>query len=350
MWLFNRKKIGEGRKFGVGAFPDPIDGRDYSYPEVAFGAAPVDWNAGYDVEKELGITIPLKNQNGSSSCVGQGWSYYVGVLNAVEIGYYDEASAKAIYSQIHLSGGGAYIRDGGLLAVNWGALPEIVVPTYDNDKPPSEAFCINKDWKNENTDKLAKVWQGKEARVIKGEMSMDLVATAIRDNHGVAGGLYGANNGTWGSNEPKPPAKSEWGHCIYFGKFGTDEKGKYIATPNSWGTRGKDSLHPDGWQKLREDYFTSKYMFNPWTLVDKPNYHPISNEAIKVMKNNEKKVIMEAENAGRKGILVSGKLREIKDPTNNRATAACLYSLANNGVGQMVNTKMFDEIPKGEDF
>jgi hypothetical protein len=168
---------------------------------------------------------------------------------------------------------------------------------------------------------------------------------AIRDNYGVLGGVYGENNGTWGSGEPKPPVHPTWAHCIFLGKYGKDELGKYIATPNSWGTRPKDKLHPDGWQKLRADWFNNNKMFNPWTLVDKSNL--MSAETAKIMAENEKKIIVESEGHGRKGVIVDGKLREI---TEAREADAALYVLTNNGLGKTVNSKTFDEIPKGPNF
>lgn len=345
MWWFN-KKIGEGKKFGTGAKPDLIDLRDYSY-EPVLGAAPVDWDKGYDIEKELKIKIPLKNQNGSSSCVGQGWSYYVGVLDAVETGIYDEDSAKAIYSQIFLPNGGAYIRDGAKLIVDFGALAEYLVPSYEGKEAPKESFMRDKSWLNAKITEIAKKLQAKEYRSFS--TNMDIVAAAIRDNYGVVGGINGSNNGTWGTGEPKPPVKAEWAHCLYFGKFGKDSLGKYIATPNSWGSRAMDSLHPDSWQKLREDYFHDKFMFNPWTLTDKPNFS-MSNETKEILKNNEKKLIIEGEGAGRKGIVIGGTLRQVVDPSNNRSAAACLYVLTNNGFGKTVNTKTFNEMTKGTNF
>jgi len=45
-----------------------------------------------------------------------------------------------------------------------------------------------------------------------------------------------------------------------------DDKGKYLLTPNSWWNLG--------WlQKLRENWFADdgRWIFNPWTIVDKPN-------------------------------------------------------------------------------
>ena len=278
------KKLAE-KKHGTGGVPDPVDKRDLEADVILQASDEVDWEKGYDVEKELDITLLFKDQGSTGSCNGQGWAYYIAVLNAIETGVYDEASAKAFYSQIFINqpSGGSYVRDGAKLAVNWGALLEKIVSSYVTfttqdingtrliTNPPTEEFIRDLSWKTPEMDKLAKNLQAKEYRRINGIRTMDLFAKAIRDNHGVVSGLYGENNGTWRGLEPKPPVNRKWGHLIYLGKFGTDEKGKYIATPNSWGKRKGDALHPDGWQKLREDYFKSGNMFSPWTLTDKPN-------------------------------------------------------------------------------
>ncbi len=332
---------------GLGAVPDKIDDRDLMYTP-RLGASPVDWKTGYDVEKDLNIKIPIKSQNGSGSCVAQAWSYYVAVLNAVETGKYVEDSAKAIFSQIHLSYG-AYIRDGGKLITNWGSLNENVVPSYDKGKPPKDPFMEDLSWKTSELDKKAAILKAKKYKCLFGQRSMDDFARAIKENHGVVTGVYVGNNGSWRTFEPTP-SKKTGGHALYLGKFGIDERGKYIATPNSWGTRkGTDALHPDGWQKLRESYFNSSFIFNPWTLTDKPNPKD-EKKANVIMKNNEKKIIIEGEGSGRKGVIINGKLREILDHSDNRAAAACLYVLVNNGFGETVSTEVFDAMEKKQNF
>jgi hypothetical protein len=346
MNIFNWFK--KKQEFGTGALPDPSDPRDYIYEDVVGFGEPVDWDKGYDVEKEVGIKIPFKQQDGSGSCVGQGWAYYAAVINAVETKRYTEVSAKAIYSLIELglSQGGAYIRDGGKLIKDFGALLELVITSYDNGQPPSELFMKDKTWKTADMVALAKVLQAKDYRTIGGTPTMDLFAMAIRDNYGVVSGVNGENNGTWNSLEPKI-GKCDWGHCLYFGKFGKDSKGKYIATPNSWGCRGVDDLHPDGWQKLREEWFDPKYIFNPWTLTDQPNAIVVSPESQNIVKNYEKKLVVEAEGKGRVGIIINGKLNEVP---SDRKSAASVYVLTNNNLGVNVKTKIFDELTKGPNF
>lgn len=344
--IFKRKMI-----YGTGAIRDSLDIRDYRYEGIAAASAPVDWNTGFDIEKKLNIKIPLKNQNSSSSCVGQGFSYYGAVLNAAETGYYQEQSAKAIYSQIQLGlpGGGASLRDAAALSVNWGAIQESIVPSYENGQAPSENFMRIKTWKTAETDNLAKTFQSKEYRTFSAAQNMEMFAQAIRDNFGVVGGVDGENNGTWSTNEPQPPkGNPSWAHCLYFGKYGVDAKGKYVATPNSWGTRNdKDSLHPDDWQKLRENWFQSTHMFNPWTLVDKINVTAISLDAQNIINKFEKKLVIEGEGAGRKGIIVGGQLRPVR---TEREAPASTYVMANNGYGVTVTSKLFDELPKGANF
>lgn len=341
--------LGQNKVLGTGALRDPLDTRDQRYEGIAAAGEPIDWDKGFDIEKKLEVIIPFKNQDGSGSCVGQAWAFYGAILNMAEVGYYDEQSAKAIYSQIQLGQptGGAYIRDGAKLFVGWGSVNESEVPSYDNGNPPKEPFMKDKLWKNQEIDKLAKVFQAKEYKTFNAAQNMEVFAQAIRDNYGLVGGLDGSNNGTWKTLEPKPPIKKEWGHALYFGKFGIDKLGKFVATPNSWGPIGKDELHPDGWQKLREEWFETTSMFNPWTLVDKPNQVAISKEALSIINKYEKKFVIEGEGVGRKGIIIDGVLQEI---TKDREAAASIYVQSNNGSGVTVSTKDFNEVPKGKNF
>lgn len=278
--------------FGTGCFPDPLDTRDKSYDDHVAAAAPItiDWVKGYDIREHLGMDIPFKNQFSSGSCVGQGWSYYLAVINAVETGYMTVDSAKAFYSQINI-GWGAYIRDGAKLICEWGGLPETSVPSNRLDGTTDEEFMKDKTWKTPAMDTLAKILQGKDYKVINAVSNMDLFAQAILENHGVVGGVNGVNNGTWMSERPKPPTGNpEWGHCLYFGAFGTDEFGKFIASPNSWGNILGKEWKPGspvgyGWQKFYIDYFAQGgiNMYNPWTYTDKPNSNIMTN--VKVIKD-----------------------------------------------------------------
>jgi hypothetical protein len=334
--MTENKKI----EFGTGAFRDIVDIRDRLYDGIAFGAAPFDWAAGYDVEKVIGHKIPFKDQDGSLSCVGQSWAYYVGVLNAVETGVYRDVSAKALYSQIALPAGGAYLRDGAKLVVNWGAVNEDVVVSYDGGKPPAEPFMREREWLTGFDPHLARVLSAKEFRMIA-SISMEVVAQGIRDNFGLVGGVMGANNGSWNLLEPVPGAL-DWGHAVYFGKAGIDDNGKYIATPNSWGNRFNG-----GWQKFRENWFVDKYMFNPWLLVDQVNPIYMPQEIVDLIAANDKGMLIENDPPGRKGIIYDGKLMEV---ITGREGVAALYLIENKTTARRISKDQFDAIPRGNNF
>jgi len=284
-------------KFGHGAVKSPLDSRRFSYDKhvMALGAIEIDWDKGYDIRNKLGDYIDFKNQWSSSSCTGQGASYYLWVKQVIEsmdnhkmnlkelrVSHYEEVkelSAKALYSQTVIPGGGSYIHSPLSLAIKWGEVTNEIVPDHKKDGSTDESFMTELNWKNDSVDNLAKVLKGLEYREINVRSNMDLFAQAIIQNDGVVGGVVGTNNGTWSSENPKPPANTNnaWGHCLYMGSFGKDDKGKFIATPNSWGNLlGKRNWQPGdppgfGWQKLREDYFTNAWQFDPYTYTDKDN-------------------------------------------------------------------------------
>lgn len=303
-------------KFSTGAVKAPSDKRDRIYDDHVSlcGAIEIDWEKGYDVREELGGDIQIKNQYSSGSCVSQGWSYYIWILQVLEmIKKYgmtlkqllgnnpldvQEVSAKAIYSQIFLPNGGAYIYMGGKLVTKWGSVFERLVSSYKNDKTTDEEFMRDISWLNENISKIAGILKGKEYRVIRAKDNMDLFAQAILQNKGVVGGVSGQNGRGWNTERPKPPEskdKIEWGHCLAFLAFGKDEFGKYIATPNSWGRMdwNKDYIWKSGdkpgsgWQKLYTDYFTNDFQFDPWTYSDLINLEEnnIMNNFVRVVKD-----------------------------------------------------------------
>ena len=292
---------------------DPHDNRDLSYDAMAVGAPiSIDWKKGFDIRKVIGGDIKIKNQYKSLSCVGQGWAYYIWVKQVIEMitkygmdltqlevahkDEVDEVSAKAIYSQIFIAAtGGAYIRSGAKLLVNWGSLFEKIIPSINQSTNITEEdFMRDKTWINEQMNELANILQGKEYAVITASDNMDLFAQAILQNHGVVGGVCGQNGRGWNTENPLPPIENKpvWRHCLYYGAFGTDEKGRFIATPNSWGNGfkkvNKESVPwfdvGEGWQILRKDYFNSKWQFNPWTFQDKVNIKKM-NTNVKIIKD-----------------------------------------------------------------
>lgn len=297
------------QKFYTGVREESISYKNYSL-ELALASAGVDiedidWDKGFDIRNVLKRPIKSKQQSRSLSCVGQAWSYYAAVLNEIETGLIDEVSAKAIYSQIFLPNGGAYISYAAKLLIDWGSLYEKQLPSHKEDGSVTEEFMRDKQWKTPEIDKIAKVLQAKQYRTINAKEDMDVYAQAIMRNMGIVSGFYGQNGVGWGNSErPKPPTKIDWAHCVYYGAFGRDRYGRYLATPNSWGLwfADRDWRPGDppgfGWQKVYADYFVHGNHFNPWTLTDKPNL--IFDDMLQLIKGDKDNKVYEI---GKDGLL-----------------------------------------------
>lgn len=276
-----------------GAVKDLKDERDYIYE--ALGTKPLteeEWKAGYSIEKEIGYTIPVKNQYQSYSCVGQAYAYYLAVLKSItNETEYKEISAKSIYSIISIGHSqGAYLRDGAKTTKELGALWEKALKSYRDNGTTDETLMIDKSWFNEEVKEIMALLKTKDYFNIT-TFTIDGFAKAIRDGKGMVAGVEGTNNGTWMSREPKPPVDSiQWGHAIYFIGYGIDEKGKYIEILNSWG----EACGIKGKQKLREEWFLKStnernYLFSPWILIDKDKN--MSNDTAKILKDKNSSAV-----------------------------------------------------------
>lgn len=263
-----------------GAIPSPIDERDWQWQEIGYAAAPFDWQKGYDVEvelrKKLGdiqFKIPVKDQNGSGSCGGQAWSYYNSVYEAMATGTFEERSAKYIYAQTFVPPAGSAGRTNSELVAKQGVAQEALLTSYENGNPPSEAFM------QRPQDILASHRADAKKAKAKGYanvgVDIDLVAQAIRENHGVVIGIYGKDNGSWRSLFPQPPKGGApyWAHWLYAGKAALVNGEKHIGVLNSWGKDCGDQ----GWQWISETYYKHRIaggasaLWEGWTQVFDPS-------------------------------------------------------------------------------
>jgi hypothetical protein len=277
------------------AIEDKSDSRDYCFE--ALGTKPLtdkDWQEGYDVKKVLGINIPVRNQGISYRCVGDAFAYYRAVLEAHLRRRYRDISPKSIYSLISLGHNrGAYLRDGAKTLKDLGALYENILPSVDGQGQPTEEWNRDKSWFNEEIKEIMELLKVSDYYRVT-DFSMDGFAKAIRDGMGSVAGIRGTNNGTFHSAEPKPPTLQTptnqiWGHAIYFGAFGIDDKGKYVEFLDSMGEGSGNK----GWKKLREEWFAhnGKWIFNPWTLILKTNINNMLNESAKILKDKNSSAV-----------------------------------------------------------
>lgn len=262
-----------------GALEHKEDKRDYTF----IGQLGMfDWSKGFNIEDKVGI-IPPKNQFSSYSCGGQAWAYYMSVLEALANNrLYDENSAKFIYGQTHVGNGGSDGRTNCELCKKKGSSSEALCRSYKSDGTTDEQFMIRAE------DISPQAYQDalNEKALYYGNVirtDIDAIASAIQNNGGVVLGVYGENNGTWLSADPKYPTGSgKWAHWVYAGKVVMRNGKKCIGILNSWGNIGEK-----GWQYLDESYFTSGNIFVVWTMTyDKTNFvipPPIYNSKGEVM-------------------------------------------------------------------
>ncbi len=255
-------------KHGTGGVKSPLDLRDHKYHKTPIGMSsiPFDWKLGYNVEQDLAtylnrpnFKLPVKNQNGSGSCGGQAFATYESVQDAFEKGTFTEKSAKDIYSQVYVQGGGSTGRDLCRLLVNQGACKESLIVSYSQGQPPSESFM---ELREQTTQSISNALTAKGQRYATVLKDIDLLAQTVRDNKGLILGVDGANNGTWLSPFPAPPQQVEWRHWLYCGGAQTINGVKYLKVLNSWGS----TVGTAGWQWLGESYLP--HFFEAWTLYD----------------------------------------------------------------------------------
>lgn len=267
----------EGDNFKPGAIEDAPDERDYQWKEVGAASAPFDWSLGYDIEGELstrlntpGFHLTSNNQNGSGSCGGQAVSKFDAVQRSMVEGVpFVERSAKYPYAQVFAPRGGSGARALFGILNSQGCSTEALCPSYQNGQAPSEEFMeqvadITVAARDDAPNAQARAY-------VALPLDIDSIAQAIRDNYGVVLGLYGSNNGTWGSAYPTPPVagQARWAHWMYLGKASTQPTGHAVAGLQSWGP----GIGQNGWQWLNEDY-VNNYTFAAWSLVFNPNPTP----------------------------------------------------------------------------
>ena len=246
---------------GKGAIPDIPDDRDF----VIGTATPVDWTIPFILPEP-----PNEDQNGSSSCVGQGWSYYHWQLKQKDF------CRRDIYAWIFYPGGGAQIRDGGLRIVNYGQ------ETRDNAQDPNPETELGMESLIGLDPNKEKINQELNSFVLLKDI--DTIANAIKQYSGVVFGVIGSNEGWQNIALPEPPLNGEvqWGHCLYLFGYHTHSNGKKcVIAKSSWGIAGNTTTH-----HITEDYFINNgtYVFNPWTLI--PKGTTMANQAKVVVSKN----------------------------------------------------------------
>ena len=270
---------------GTGGLLSLPDERDFKWSNLGSSALPFNWNLGYDVTNKLPSYLKIKNQGQSLSCGGQSMAYYGEVLEAISTKSEEERSAKFIYAQTHVYGGGSYLRDNCDIAVKQGWARESVLTSYQGNNTPTEAFIT--DDRDITPEARNDASISKALSYASVDLNIDAVAQAVANNYGAIILIQGSNNGTWLSAYPKVPVNGEatWNHFLYIGKAKLIDGKKYLCALNSWGP----DVGLNGWQWISEDFFTSGRILEVRTLVfkDKPSQFVFNNNLFWGMKNAE---------------------------------------------------------------
>ncbi len=245
------------KEFGTGALDSNYDIRDFWFSPADYGEQSFD----YDIEKLAGVTLVVKDQNGSSSCGGQAWSYYGEVLEAIATKNYEPRSARWIYSHTAVPGGGSRGKDNCDFVIKNGFVKEADAPSYKNKRAPKEDFMLTVPVLSQEALEDKEVSRALSYLKVPGDFYT--VASAIREHNGCIISVAGEDNGTWRSAFPKPPTKRVWGHWMYAGKLKVIDGKQYIGVINSWGKKTGDN----GWQWIGEDYFDNGFIREGWTLA-----------------------------------------------------------------------------------
>lgn len=231
-------------KFATGALRDKIDQRDKKAHIMLAATFPVDWHNPKPV-----IPIPIWDQKNADCCVSCGWSYYHEKIRPNH-----SFSRRALFSRI-AQGYGAYIRDGGVTIVKIGQ------ETSTEVADPADPTPQNMRDKTGVSDKLA--LDDREFDSYSLPNTIEDVAKCSRDFQGAVFGIEGDGSFFNDPENPKVPAKGEWGHCLYVPENGyhLHNGKKCIMCQPSWNI-GRQYYH-----HINEDWFNAGFTFNPWTLI-----------------------------------------------------------------------------------
>lgn len=265
------------------------DERDYQFNVAA--TTPFDWSQPVD----FFVLLPIANQNGSSSCVAQTTAEMASILHHAKTGELRLFSARDIYSQIFLPNGGAMLRDGVAALVSQGIMSEehmVSAPeteTHMRDQSGFDAGIAHFDYVGEENERYATV-----------AVTIDEVATAIRDHACVMIGVYG-DNADWHTPEPTFNNPSAWGHAICgVGAMMRNGK-KVIKFQNHWSAAWGDN----GYGYLDEDYFTSGRMIGVYVITDNYlNPHPPMD-----LTTYQNFLAVDAQQSGAFGLILDGKIK-----------------------------------------
>lgn len=253
-------------QFGKGCIPMPEEMKATRYRLSAPTPRVIDWATGYDVEATF--TVPQRNQNGSSSCTAQATSYYCEALARIEHAKYETYSARFIYSQVFIPGGGAYIANAMRIPLVQGLASLQSVPEGDSSETTLTDASLNAMGQIEaKGDKYAQITNYKD---------IDQLAGIVEDYGGFVTGYSGGNVNGYPMYENdgtfKIPTHITYGHAVWVCGYELRNGVRCLKIKNSW----TNQWGSNGYGFIPEEFVRNGPLFDAYVYADLADLDPMS--------------------------------------------------------------------------
>ena len=212
-------------KYGTGWNIDPYDERRYESKEIYSAFTPVVWT-----EKNPSSWKkfePIRNQNGSSSCVSYVLAVILGAENQLEEGKFVQLSPRAIYGKGFEPNGGMFYAKALQLGKDNGAPLEVLLPS----EAKGEDEMRNLQDERESDRIVAKTYKG--GAFVYLSMDIEEIASKIAEGKAVAFGTR-FNSGGFSTGEVVLNKDGRYGHALVGVDFTLWKDEKALVFQNSW--------------------------------------------------------------------------------------------------------------------
>lgn len=233
--------------------------KDFKHEEIASAVSAPIW-----VEKKLSDfqIFPIRNQDGSGSCVSQTLSLMLGIENQREEGRFVEFSAKDIYTRRSNTGMGMIGVEALELGKKYGATLELFIPSQNQGETQMNTID-----RKESDIQLSQIF--KAGGYVQAPFDIETIAGVMEQyrKDGIAKPFmtwYQFPRAEWDSKPDVTPSTSDIvHHSVTAIDYCTINGVKGLVTQDSWGL---DSTTEKGLRFLTQDYLTNRMTFCAYIL------------------------------------------------------------------------------------